>query len=175
MIINRLLLFFITECLHRFTHSLAVLLQKLDAHGSDLKLIVRDPVEQELNHVGFVLLQIVDVHVLHPMEQDLIELKADVLGPVVHRELQLLDWTLAHEALGSLAAEDISEASERAASDFGMLVLEVVDERGHDAFHVPADAFSHYQSQLRTEGSKLVLHVRVGVVSNLGEHTADSR
>ena len=64
------------ECL---LHPLAVVIEELDALGTDVLLVVSDTVEQKLQEISLVLSQKLYFDRLHPVEEHLVELGTHIL------------------------------------------------------------------------------------------------
>ena len=71
--------FVVTEGLDGILHSFAMLLKELYALRPYVQFVIRNTVEQKEGEVGFVLFEILKLHVLHPVEQYLIKFSSYIL------------------------------------------------------------------------------------------------
>lgn len=90
-----------------------MLLQELDAAWRNIELVVCNAVEQELNEISVVMLEEVDLDVGHPMEQNRVEFRPNVLGSVIHCEFKLSHVVSLQELSGSLCCQDVSKPFQR--------------------------------------------------------------
>ena len=71
--------FIVAKSLDCILHSLSMFLQELYALRPYVQFVIRNTVEQKEGEVGFVLFEVLKLHVLHPVEQYLVKFSSYIL------------------------------------------------------------------------------------------------
>ena len=167
------LLSFLAESNECLLHSLAVIIEELDALGTDVKLVVSDTVEQELHEICLVHLQKLYFDRLHPVEEHVVKLGAHILRPIIHREPELLHSEALEERLGALARQHVLKAGQSGLAHLRVLMLQVADEALDGRSEVRSDPLAERECQAAGKLCSLDLHLGVGIGGSTAKRSAN--